>query len=91
MHEAAVTYRGKDRGERQFGTQNSRAEITMRHRNRIPRPEGHVFERATILAQCELALGASVDIVEDRGRQTTPGQAPQVIDVDDMGRCDSSC
>ena len=35
----------------------------------LPRTECHIFERAAILAQRDLALGAAVEVIKHRVRQ----------------------
>ena len=41
---------------------------------------------ATVTPQRDLAVGAAIDVVEDRTGQAPPGRAPQVFDVDGASR-----
>ena len=51
------------------GTEVSAGEL-LADCNRVTRPEGDGFESATILAQRDFALGAAIQIIENRPRHT---------------------
>jgi hypothetical protein len=90
VHHPAVAHRSKQRRKRQIAPQYCRAQITVRHSNRTPRPEGQSVEGAAVLPQCDFTFGASIEVVEDRGWQTAFGEAPQIFNIHDAGRCDGS-
>jgi len=70
--------------------QDSSAQITARHSNRTPRPEGQSVEGAAVLPQCDFTFGASIEVVEDRGWQTALGEAAQIFNIHDAGSCHGS-
>jgi len=90
MHHPAVANRCKQRGERKVAAKDFGAQITIRHGNRIARPESKGLKCAAVLLQRDLALGPSVEVVEDRGRQSTLGEATQIFNIDDARRRDGS-
>jgi hypothetical protein len=65
-------------------------QITARHSNRAPRPEGQSIEGAAVLLQCDFTFGASIEVVEDRGWQTALGEAAQIFNIHDAGRRDGA-
>jgi hypothetical protein len=87
MDQAEVADRGEHRGEGELAAQHARAEVVARDRDGLPRPERHVLEHATVLAQRELVIGTAVDVVEHHPGQAALRPPPQVIDVDHARRC----
>ena len=73
-------------GQGQVEAQHARAQVALRQRDGVARPEGHVLERAAVLAKRDLAFRASVEIVEDGAGHATAGQGPEIFDADDPRR-----
>ena len=63
--------------------EHRRPEVADRRRDRAARPERHVFERAAILPQRHLIVGAAVDVVERDAGRPALGEPPKVGDVQD--------
>src|SRR5207244_4006858 len=62
-------------------------QLALRQPDGVARPESYAVEGTAVGPQRDLVLGSAVQIVEHHSRQTTPGQATQVLDVDGTGRC----
>ncbi len=57
----------------------------------MTRAEGDVIEHAAILTQRDFAIGAAVQVIKNRPRKPLLGQGPEIVNTDDMGRCDFTC
>ncbi len=65
------------------------AEIALRNRNALSRPERQGLKRSAILVQRQLAFGTAVDVIEDDARQSTFSEPSQITDADDVRSCDT--
>src|SRR6266516_3096676 len=88
MHHPTVPDGREQYGKRQLRPQDPCPQIAGWERNRVTRPEGYGVEGIPVRPQGDLTFGSAVDVVEHHPRQTTLGQAPQVLDVHDSWRCD---
>ena len=82
VHEPAVSHRGEQEGQGQVEAQNASTQIATRNRHGMSRPECYVLEGAAILAEGDLAFGASVQIVEHGPGHSATCQRPQILDAD---------
>ena len=88
-HAAAADRREQER-EREPGAEDRDAQVARGRRNGAARPESDRLERAAILAQRDLRIGAAVDVVEHGARQPPSGDPAQIGDVDDPCRVHAS-
>ena len=72
MHESAVTNGSEQERKSKVKYQNAGGQIAGRNHNSVTRPERQVVKNPAILAECDLAFGAAVEIVEDDFRQAPP-------------------
>jgi hypothetical protein len=63
----------------------------MRDRYGLTRAESDFLKGTAIFAQCDFVFRAPVYIVENDSWQFAAGQSSEVIDIDNMRRCDFAC
>jgi len=85
MHEPAVSHRGEQDWKRKIESEHRRAKIAIRKGDCVPRPESYVVEDPAILAKRDLALGAAVEIIEHRSRQSLARDRPEIVDANNPG------
>src|SRR5438477_9214769 len=90
MHEAAIAHRRQQGGKRNIKTQNTRAQIAIRHCYRMTRAEGDVLKRAAVFAKCDLGFRAAVQVIENCSRQSASSQRTKILNINDTGRRDCS-
>jgi hypothetical protein len=91
MHQAAVAYRGQQGGEGHVEPQDAGSQINFSQGYRLTRAKRDVIENAAIFTQRDFATGAPVQIVKNWPRKPLLGQRPEIVNTDDMGRCDFTC
>jgi hypothetical protein len=64
MHEAAVADRRQQKRKRKLETKDRRAQAAIRERDCMTRPKGDVVKYPAILAERDLALSATIEIIE---------------------------
>src|SRR4029434_9863389 len=90
MHKAAVSDWGQHGWKRNLKIQNARLQIALRKGHGMMRTKRNVIERAAILAQSDFSIGASIQIVEHRARQTVIRNRSKISDADNPGRSNGS-
>jgi len=65
-------------------------QIGFAHGHCLPRAHRDRFEGPAVLAQRNLIVGAAVNIVEDRTRQATSCESPQITNVDNARQRDGA-
>jgi hypothetical protein len=64
MHQPAIAHGRKQKWKTKIEAQNPGAQIALRNRDGMPRPERDIVEYPAILPQRNLALGSAIQIVE---------------------------
>ncbi len=86
MHEPAVSDRRKHERNSEFEAQNSGGQTAIANRYRMTRPKSDVVKYPAIFAECDLAFGAAVEVVEHRLRNSFARDGPEVFDANHSGR-----
>lgn len=86
MHEAAVADRRQKEGEGQLVPQNADAKVDMLKGNSGGRPKIDFVEGRAVFIKCDLAVGASIKIVENGAREAAVGKMSEILDVDHFGQ-----
>src|SRR5262249_6910614 len=83
---AEVADRGEQRGKGEIAAEHVGAKVDAGDSDGLARPERDVLKHPTVLAQRDLVVGASVDIVEYNPGEAAPGPEAQVLDIDHVRR-----
>jgi hypothetical protein len=82
VHETTVAYGGQQEGKGEVEAQHASMQVALRHGDRVARPERDVLEDAAVLAERDLAFGASVQIVKNGPGQSATRDRPEIFDTD---------
>jgi hypothetical protein len=88
VHQAAVADGSEQEWESEIEAENTGAQVAIGDGDRMARAEGDVLIDAAIFAECDLAFGAAVEIVEHGARHSALGEGAEICDADYAGRGD---
>ena len=91
IDDAAITNGRPEKREREIDSQDASAKIALGDRYGLTRAERYFLKGTAVFAQRDFVFRAPVHIVEDYSRHFTAGQSSEVIDIDNVRRCDSAC
>src|ERR1700722_2716808 len=63
-------------------------QIAIRKGHCVTGTKGYIIKHAAIFSQCDFALRAAIQIIENNLGETALRYAPQIIDIHDMRRVD---
>src|SRR5581483_2972343 len=90
MHEAAVSDRREHEWQRKIEAQNPCAQIASRKRDGMPRTKCNVVKYPAILAECDFAFSAAIEVVKYRLRYSFARNRTEVFNANDTRRCHRS-
>jgi hypothetical protein len=88
MHNATVAHGSKQEGKGEVDAEDACAQVAILERNRMTRAECDLLKCAAVLAQRDLALRPTVQIIENRFGHPTTRNRPEVFDADNARRRD---
>jgi hypothetical protein len=86
MHQPAVAYGRKDRGECEVRAEDTSAQVALRHGDGVARTKRYALKDATIFAKGDLVFGAAIEVIEHHTRETALCETPKVVNIDDSRR-----
>jgi len=90
VHQAAVADRSEQERESEIEAENAGAQVAIGDGDRMAGAEGDVLIDAAIFAECDLAFGAAIKVVEDGPGYAAPGEDAEISDADYAGRGDGA-
>jgi hypothetical protein len=88
VHQAAVADRSEQERESEIEVENTGAQAAIGDGDRMAGAEGDILIDAAIFAECDLAFGATIEIVEDGPGYAALGEGAEICDADYAGRGD---
>lgn len=84
VHQTAVADRSQHCGERKFMAEHASLQVTIRDGDRTARTKQHIAKCPAVFPERDFAIGAAIQIIEHRPRQSTLRHAAQIFDIDDL-------
>jgi hypothetical protein len=82
VDQAAVADGRQQPGEGQIDSEDTDAEIAFLEGDGVAWAKEDVVEGAGIFAECGFVVGTSIEVIEDRARETALGETAKILDVD---------
>src|SRR6202795_95288 len=90
VHQAAVADGSEQEWESEIEAENAGAQVAIADGDRMARSEGDVLIDAAIFAECDLAFGAAIKVVEEAPGHAGWGGGAEICDADHAGRGDGA-